>query len=118
MEGVIPNSRVVIVPPSAKPGEETSIQDWRRELYLRPGEWIPWVTLTVIVATIVLACIVIFLHLNEKVRGEFIDATNVCIHPYCTSGKMSLSGGESCTILILMPYNGASIELFTLNDHV
>lgn len=35
MEGVIPNSKVVILP-SAEEGE------WKRELFLRPGEWIPW----------------------------------------------------------------------------
>jgi len=61
MEGVIPNSRVVIMPPSTP-----NTGDWRKELYLRPGDWIPWVTLTVIVATIILAIIVFFLHLNER----------------------------------------------------
>lgn len=35
MEGVVPNSKVVIHP-SAREGEA-----WRRELYLRPGKWIP-----------------------------------------------------------------------------
>ena len=61
MEGVIPNSKVVIIPP---------IDDgaWRKELYLRPGDWIPWVTLTVVIATVVLAVIVFVLHLSEKVR--------------------------------------------------
>lgn len=64
MEGVIPNSKVVIIPPASTEGGA-----WRKELYLRPGEWIPWVTLTVIVATIVLAIIVLVLHLNEKVSS-------------------------------------------------
>lgn len=62
MEGVIPNSKVVILP-SADEGV-----DWKRELFLRPGEWIPWVTVTVVVAMIMLAVIVLVLHLNEKVR--------------------------------------------------
>lgn len=62
MEGVIPNSKVVIIPPLEGDGM------WRKELYLRPGEWIPWVTLTVVAATIILAIIVFVLHLNEKVR--------------------------------------------------
>lgn len=62
MEGVIPNSKVVILP-SAVEGET-----WKRELFLRPGEWIPWVTVTVVVASILLAVIVFVLHLNEKVR--------------------------------------------------
>ncbi|KAJ7221636.1 hypothetical protein GGX14DRAFT_514588 [Mycena pura] len=64
IEGVIPNSKVVILPPS-RPGEA-----WKRELFLRPGEWIPWVTLTVVVATLLLAIIVLVLHLNEKREDE------------------------------------------------
>ncbi|KAH9934948.1 uncharacterized protein B0H18DRAFT_1182116 [Fomitopsis serialis] len=64
MEGVIPNSKVVIIPPLGQ--DET----WRRELYLRPGEWIPWVTLTVIATLGILAAIVIVLHLNEKREDE------------------------------------------------
>jgi integrin alpha FG-GAP repeat containing protein 1 len=44
LEGVILNSKVVILP-SAKEG-----QVWKEELFLRPGEWIPWVTVTVIAA--------------------------------------------------------------------
>lgn len=65
MEGVIPNSRVVIHPPPGK-GDGS----WKRELYLRPGEWIPWVTLTVVITTAILAVIVFVLHLNDKV-GTF-----------------------------------------------
>lgn len=64
MEGVIPNSKVVILPPPAGSPDDAV---WKRELYLRPGEWIPWVTFTVVVATIGLAVIVFVLHLNEKV---------------------------------------------------
>ncbi|KAG9010523.1 hypothetical protein FRB94_010289 [Tulasnella sp. JGI-2019a] len=64
MEGVIPNSKVVIMPPS------TDDAAWRKELYLRPGQWIPWVMLTVIVSTIILAVIVFVLHLNEKREDE------------------------------------------------
>ena len=66
MEGVIPNSKVVIIPPLEDEGM------WRKELYLRPGEWIPWVTLTVVAATIVLAIIVFVLHLSEKVHRAFL----------------------------------------------
>ncbi|TFK88288.1 hypothetical protein K466DRAFT_489199 [Polyporus arcularius HHB13444] len=63
MEGVIPNSKVVIIPP-------VEGDSWRKELYLRPGEWIPWVTVTVIAALIILAIIVLVLHLNEKREDE------------------------------------------------
>ncbi|KAI0810948.1 hypothetical protein BC629DRAFT_1589690 [Irpex lacteus] len=64
MEGVIPNSKVVIIPPIEDGGM------WRKELYLRPGEWIPWVTLTMVATTIVLAVTVFVLHLNEKRADE------------------------------------------------
>jgi integrin alpha FG-GAP repeat containing protein 1 len=62
IEGVIPNSRVVILPP-----EGHGYVAWKRELFLRPGEWIPWVTLTVLSGTAILAIIVLMLHLKEKV---------------------------------------------------
>jgi len=66
MEGVIPNSKVVILP-SADENEA-----WKRELFLRPGDWIPWVTITVVVAMILLGIIAFVLHLNEKVRILFV----------------------------------------------
>jgi integrin alpha FG-GAP repeat containing protein 1 len=62
MEGVIPNSRVVITPDLD--------QAWRRELYLRPGEWIPWVTVTLVLSTTILAVIVGVLKWNEKREDE------------------------------------------------
>jgi integrin alpha FG-GAP repeat containing protein 1 len=62
MEGVIPNSKVVIIPPSA-PG----VGEWKRELYLRPGEWIPWVTITLVVSTVILGLTVWIFHWNERV---------------------------------------------------
>ncbi|THH31537.1 hypothetical protein EUX98_g2653 [Antrodiella citrinella] len=65
MEGVIPNSKLVIIPPLGN--DDAS---WRKELYLRPGEWIPWVTLTVVAATVLLAIIVFVLHLSEKREDE------------------------------------------------
>ena len=66
MEGVIPNSKVVIIPPN-----KSGFGEWKRELYLRPGEWIPWVTVTLVVATIILGIIVYAFHWNEKVRMRF-----------------------------------------------
>ncbi|KAF9551253.1 hypothetical protein CPC08DRAFT_316251 [Agrocybe pediades] len=64
MEGVIPNSKVVILP-SADENEA-----WKRELFLRPGDWIPWVTITVVVAMMLLGIIAFVLHLNEKREDE------------------------------------------------
>jgi len=63
MEGVIPNSHVVIHP---------ALDDgsWRRALFLRPGALVPWVTFTAVVPTAILAAIVFVLHLNEKREDE------------------------------------------------
>ncbi|EJD46184.1 hypothetical protein AURDEDRAFT_63627 [Auricularia subglabra TFB-10046 SS5] len=65
MEGVIPNSKVVIIPPRSGSGDM-----WRKELYLRPGNWIPWVGVSVIAAMIGLAATTFVLHLNEKREDE------------------------------------------------
>ncbi|KAI0045090.1 integrin alpha N-terminal domain-containing protein [Auriscalpium vulgare] len=64
LEMVIPNSQLVINP--AAPGAGA----WRKELYLRPGQWIPWVGVTVVGAMIGLAGVVLVLHLNEKREDE------------------------------------------------
>ena len=85
MEGVIPNSKVVIIPPAEG-------DSWRRELYLRPGEWIPWVTVTVVASLILLAIIVLVLHLNEKVRPA--NSTGISQLTCCYRGKTSSNGGE------------------------
>ena len=59
---VIPNSKIVI-----NPG--TTPDEWHKELYLRPGQWIPWVGVTVLGSMVALAGVVLVLHLNEKVRS-------------------------------------------------
>ena len=64
LEMVIPNSKLVINP-GATPDE------WHKELYLRPGRWIPWVGATVLGTMMALAGVVLVLHLNEKVRNFF-----------------------------------------------
>jgi integrin alpha FG-GAP repeat containing protein 1 len=61
LEGVIPNSKLVL-----RPNDE----GWRKELFLRPGDWIPWVMITVVVGTAVLAIVVFGLHLSEKREDE------------------------------------------------
>ncbi|KAN0105511.1 hypothetical protein V8E52_010950 [Russula decolorans] len=63
LEMVIPNSKLVINP-GATPGE------WHKELYLRPGQWIPWVGATVLGTMVALAGVVLVLHLNEKREDE------------------------------------------------
>jgi integrin alpha FG-GAP repeat containing protein 1 len=57
---VIPNSKLVINPGAVE-------DEWHKELYLHPGQWIPWVGLTVVGTMVALAGVVLVLHLNEKV---------------------------------------------------
>ena len=69
---VIPNSKLVINP-GAMPGE------WHKELYLRPGQWIPWVGATVLGTMMALAGVVLVLHMNEKVRFSDAMFAFVCL---------------------------------------
>jgi len=61
LEMVIPNSKLVI-----NPGPTSD--EWHKELYLRPGQWIPWVGVIVLGTMFALSGVVLVLHLNEKVR--------------------------------------------------
>ena len=65
IEGVIPNSQVVIVPYQPKDVHDSST--WTKQLFLMPGRWIPWVGIKLITTIDILAITVLFLHLNEKV---------------------------------------------------
>lgn len=65
VEGLIPNSQVVIVPYQAD-GRD-SPESWSRELYLHPGDWIPWVTIVLGAAIALLGVVVLVLHMSEKV---------------------------------------------------
>lgn len=76
LEGVIPNSQVVILPwePTLEGqpegyglGQDGDASTWRRELYLSPGEWIPWVTVVLATIVVILLGFVFVLHLHEKV---------------------------------------------------
>lgn len=72
LEMVIPNSKIVI-----NPGDSSDA--WRKELYLRPGDWIPWVGVSVVAATVTLAAVVLVLHLNEK-REDELERRRVSHH--------------------------------------
>ncbi|KAE8259615.1 hypothetical protein A4X13_0g905 [Tilletia indica] len=90
MEGVVPNSEVLISPweeqverqpPSSGGGGSpdvgpwmaaggASTSTWRRELFLQPGDWIPWVTIVLVTVVLMLGAIVFVLHLQEKREDE------------------------------------------------
>jgi len=68
IEGVIPNSQVVVVP--YQPEDIDDPRTWSRQLFLMPGRWIPWVGVTLIGSMIILATVVLVLHINEKAQDE------------------------------------------------
>jgi len=116
LEMVIPNSKLVINPGAAP-------DEWRKELYLRPGQWIPWVGATVLGTMVALAGVVLVLHLNEKVGLfhlcfrliEFLLITTRCsfclfiLVPLGFSGRTSWRGGGHPITSILTHYNNVYI---------
>ncbi|GAA6012102.1 hypothetical protein JCM11491_001751 [Sporobolomyces phaffii] len=71
LEGVIPNSQVLVLPYQSGEGPARGdVGEWKKELYLKPGDWIPWVTLVLLTAIIGLGVVVLVLHLNEKREDE------------------------------------------------
>ena len=69
MEGVIPNSQVIVLPWEGEKGDgDTSM--WGKELYLSPGDWIPWVMVVLVTIIVILLGFVFVLHLNEKREDE------------------------------------------------
>ncbi|WFD01001.1 hypothetical protein MYAM1_003761 [Malassezia yamatoensis] len=62
MEGVIPNSEVVVSPWQ----DQQSPLTWHRELFLHPADWIPVVTAALIALITLLGTIVYALNLNEN----------------------------------------------------
>lgn len=64
MEGVIPNSEVMVIPRDTQPDA------WRRELFLHPADWVSYVTLVLALLIAFLSLVVFLLDLNEKHEDE------------------------------------------------
>ena len=62
LEGVVPNSEVRVYPNGA--------DTWRRELFLHPADWIPYVTLALGTLLALLAAIIYMLDRHEKHEDE------------------------------------------------
>jgi integrin alpha FG-GAP repeat containing protein 1 len=81
LESIIPNSQLLINPPSP-PDNGTSppstvrarSTEWRSELYLHPGDWVPWVGAAVVGTVIVLGGVVLGLHEQEKVSAIRLES--------------------------------------------
>lgn len=76
LESIVPNSQLSINPPSP-PDNSTSkapvrvrSQEWQTELFLHPGDWIPWVGAAVVGTVLALAGVVIALNEQEKREDE------------------------------------------------
>ncbi|GAA6047594.1 hypothetical protein JCM3770_001581 [Rhodotorula araucariae] len=68
VEGLIPNSQVLVLP--HQPAGARTPDDWSRMMFLRPGEWIPWVSVVLIGAIAALAAVVVALHVRERREDE------------------------------------------------
>lgn len=95
LESLVPNSQVIINPPSVlrnleDPGYGTRqpSTQWRNELFLQPGDWIPWVAATVVTTVLLLGGVVLMLGEKEKVNSTKSSLT--------LSEKMSVRDVEHC----------------------
>ena len=99
---VIPNSKLVINP-GAEPDE------WHKELYLRPGQWIPWVGVTVVGTMVAVSGIVLVLHLNGKVRlprdfAPIVDDFVCCSTVSSFSCSWDVAGGRAGAAACIASY--------------
>ncbi|KAI9248624.1 hypothetical protein BY458DRAFT_536598 [Sporodiniella umbellata] len=67
-EGVIPNSQLVILP--YQPEEVQDSSSWKVELYIKPGDHVPWVFGVLATAAIILGMVVVVLRVIEKREDE------------------------------------------------
>ncbi|CEP13272.1 hypothetical protein [Parasitella parasitica] len=67
-EGVIPNSQLVFLPYQPDNVEDSS--SWKVELYIKPADYVPWVLVVLIGASILLAIVVVVLRTLEKKEDE------------------------------------------------
>lgn len=107
MEGVIPNSLVFINPWQPPAVTIPSPITWGKEMYLRPGDWIAWVTVVLGVFLLILAGIVLLLHYHEKVRSFYTNPNTA--RPILTcplrSVKTRRSAKRPCTPSTLMLFS-------------
>ncbi|KAA1077632.1 hypothetical protein PGT21_014288 [Puccinia graminis f. sp. tritici] len=88
IEGLLPNSQLVVIP--YQPSGVRSVGSWKKELYLHPADWIPWVSISLAIATLVLAVIVVVLHVNEKVLASFLPSFSLTFMSVLTSSALVL----------------------------
>lgn len=67
-EGVIPNSQLVFLPYQPEHVQDTS--SWKVELYIKPADYVPWVLVVLVAASVLLAIVVVVLRTMEKREDE------------------------------------------------
>nr|XP_019007302.1 uncharacterized protein I203_00900 [Kwoniella mangroviensis CBS 8507]OCF70763.1 hypothetical protein I203_00900 [Kwoniella mangroviensis CBS 8507] len=99
LESLIPNSQIIVNPPypvssegdtdrslisrseralfNVSKRQQTGIapvknrsKEWKSSLYLKPGDWVPWVGLSVFGTTVLLGFVVLYLNEREKKEDE------------------------------------------------
>ena len=76
--GVIPNSQLIIIPYQAEDENRPPLgseagggpSEWTLELYIRPGDYVPWVFVVLATAIAILAGVVVGLNWMEKVKNK------------------------------------------------
>lgn len=67
-EGVIPNSQLVFLP--YQPDHVQDSSSWKVELYIKPADYVPWVLVVLVGASVILAIVVVVLRTMEKREDE------------------------------------------------
>ncbi|KAI8368959.1 hypothetical protein BD560DRAFT_330475 [Blakeslea trispora] len=67
-EGVIPNSQLVFLP--YQPDHVQDSSSWKVELYIKPADYVPWVLVVLVSASVVLAIVAVVLRTMEKREDE------------------------------------------------
>ncbi|OBZ83458.1 T-cell immunomodulatory protein [Choanephora cucurbitarum] len=67
-EGVIPNSQLVFLPYQPEYVQDSS--SWKVELYIKPADYVPWVLVVLVSASVILAIVAVVLRTMEKREDE------------------------------------------------
>lgn len=100
LEALIPNSQLIINPPypASVNGSETEAgrpTEWRSELYLHPGDWVPWVAAAVAGAVAILGFVVLGLRAREQVSNHSMSTGRPAL--IRCSARTRRKDGERCT---------------------
>jgi len=100
IESIVPNSQIIVNPPSSAANNATDspVQavstEWHVELFLHPGDWVPWVGAAVFGTVLVLVFVVVGLHEKEKVRHW--RKTGRCVVLTIARGREGATAGFAC----------------------